>query len=254
MKRLIEFSRDERGNMALFVLGMLGIMMVLFVFVINLSSVLVTKEKSNTTVSQASLAASSAFYEEVRNTITSYSYPQPTPPTQPDDDADDEAFDEYEDKLEDYYEKLEVYKFFSEFEEIIEDKMSSLTGLSYYNWSNQEKKLQALDLVLEEALTNEGLLQEIVEELLVGNNEIHNATIQMAILTIEKNGGVLDGATLNIEDNRIIIKAANETTETSYDSFMSGMTEKLYQESAGPVIDFISLIWTKNTPVYLEYE
>ncbi|MEN2767523.1 Tad domain-containing protein [Ornithinibacillus xuwenensis] len=254
-EKLGHLFRDERGNIALFVLGMLGIMMVLFILVMNLGSVLATKERSGTTTSQASLAATSTLYEEVRTIITNYSYPEPTPPTPPDSEADESAWDAYEEAKEEYEKKLEVYEFFFYFDDSLESKKSGMTGIWYNNWSDNELELEALDKVIHEALDSGGeLLQEKLEELLYGNGAIQNAAIEMAIDTIYQNGGVIEGAELDIEDNRIVIKAANEVTSTSYDEIMVDITENVYQESAGPVVDFLNLIWTKPTPVNLEYE
>lgn len=254
MKNIISYYRNEQGNVVLFVIGMLGIMMVLFILVVNLSSALATKQQSETTVSQASLAATSAFYEEVRRVITGFSYPEPIPPTEPDPEANSSAWEAYREALKEYEEKLEVYKFFTLFDNYVASAKTGLTGLEYRDWSDKELELQAFDIVINGALTNGRLLQEIVEGLLVGNNSIQQAAITMGILTIEKNGGILEEATLDIRDNRIEIRAATEATSTAYDGFVESVTEKLYQESSGPKIDFINLIWTKTLPVYLEYE
>ena len=64
--------KSEEGNAALFLLGLLSIMMVLFVFVVNLTQVLAVKERANTTAQQASLAATSVFYEEIWHSIDEY--------------------------------------------------------------------------------------------------------------------------------------------------------------------------------------
>ncbi|WP_054752472.1 pilus assembly protein TadG-related protein [Piscibacillus salipiscarius] len=58
MKKILN---NERGNIAIFVLGLLIINMVLFVFVLNLGSVFATKEKSASIAQQASMVATSVF-------------------------------------------------------------------------------------------------------------------------------------------------------------------------------------------------
>ncbi|SET34340.1 hypothetical protein SAMN05216389_10976 [Oceanobacillus limi] len=254
---------SENGNVALFVLGMLSIIMVLFLVVANLGSVLATKEKSDMTSSQASLTATSVFYEEVRDMIegTSYTEPvEPTEPTPPDEDAEnydelmeayEEAMEEYDELYDEYLEELEIYEFFDQFDDKVAERRDGLIG-SLPDWTLNELDLEALDQVLENALTSGGPVQEALEDLLVGS--IDNAVIQAAIATIEQNNGELEGAKLDIQDNRIFIKSANEMESTSYNGILEGIQEKIYQESAGPEIGFINYIWNRNTPIELEDE
>lgn len=254
MRKYIDLYRNERGNMILFILGMISIMMVLFILVINLSSALATRQQADTVVSQASLAATSAFYEEVWTTVTGFSYPEPIPPTPPDEDAGPEAWAAYEEAYEEYLEKKEVYEFFHFFHLNLAGIRDGLTGPFYSDWSDNEKNLEALDILLTGGLSNGRLLQEILEGLLRGNSTIQNSTIHMAIQTIEQNGGVLEEATLDIDGDRIVIRAATEATSSSYENILQSVTKKMFKESAGPKIEFIDLIWTEPTPVFLEYE
>lgn len=66
------YLQEERGNAALFMIGLLSIMMVLFVFVFNLSKIFAVKEEANTTAQQASLAATSVLYDQLDEAIEEY--------------------------------------------------------------------------------------------------------------------------------------------------------------------------------------
>jgi hypothetical protein len=281
VKKLLNYYRNEQGNVVLFVIGMLGIIMVLFILVVNLSSALATKQQSDTTVSQASLAATSAFYEEVKRVFYSYPNPIPVVPDEPDESEELENSN-YEKELEKYLKKKMVYDYFKHFNIKLQEKKDSLNGLDlikgrdYDDWTENEKELEAWDMLIDEELSGGDDPIKIAFECLLGiydpynylgeelgcgdfginsDIDVHKAAINMAILTIEKNGGILEEATLDItNDDRIEIRAATEVTSSAYDGFVESVTENLYQESSGPKIDFIDLIWTKTLPVYLEYE
>ncbi|MEC5424932.1 Tad domain-containing protein [Virgibacillus sp. C22-A2] len=218
-KDIQQLFKNERGNIALFVIGMLGLMMVLFVFVLNMGAALVVKEKSATTAKQASMAATSMLYKEVRQEIYEYEH-----------------------------ETLEgsIHAFFEDFDEKISDEKDSLRNNSNYNdWTDNELELEALDRVLDKALSNSELrikLREILQ-----NIDFDATVINMARNTIVENGGKLEGATLTVKQNRIYVRAANEVESTSYDGLLRGIKEKLYQESAGPKVDFLQDIWNPGT-------
>ncbi|WP_035725035.1 Tad domain-containing protein [Gracilibacillus boraciitolerans] len=71
MRRIYNL-RNQKGNIALYVLGMLSVIMILFLLVVNLAGVLITKEKSQNTAQQAAMTASSVYYEEVQKAIYEY--------------------------------------------------------------------------------------------------------------------------------------------------------------------------------------
>ncbi|GGK08611.1 hypothetical protein GCM10007063_33780 [Lentibacillus kapialis] len=216
--------RNEDGNIALFVLGMLSIIMILLIFVVNLGGALATKEQSGTTVQQASMTASSVFYEEVRQVTY-----------------------EYED------ETLEgaVQAFFEEIEEKVEERTSELSGSSsYHDWTTNEIELEAFDQVLSEELNKDEVRSQLIE--LLGNEDIETEVINKTKSAIITNDGVLEGAELSIKDNRFYVRAANELESVSFDGFMDGIQENVYQESAGPKIDFLEIVWDGDTVTSLE--
>ncbi|MDV2581448.1 Tad domain-containing protein [Alkalibacillus haloalkaliphilus] len=210
---------NERGNIAIFVLGMLSIIMVMFILVINMASALATKEQSSTTVQQASLAATSVFYEEVSRVI-----------------------DEYED------ETLEgsLLAFFEDFNEKVSDRVDQLSSSEgYTGWSQNEINIEAFNQVLTEEL-NEPIVRTTLRGLLQ-DEEVRTSVINEARNTIQRNNGVLDGAVLTVSDNRFYVRAANEFESTSLDGIVGQINEHVYQESAGPTINFLELIWPSSS-------
>jgi Flp pilus assembly protein TadG len=237
--------QNQMGNTALFVLGMLGVMMVLFVLVMNLGSVLAVKEKSETTASQASLAASSIVYENVQKIIKDYgdSLIKPVPPTDPDDTA----------AWEQYYEDLKVYVFFTtniadqtngNFYVQLNERVNQFSGNASFNgWSSNEKHLEALDEIIDGILRGSGIVKDTLYHLLLGN--VEEEAICTAINTIEneKNNGVIEGAEFEIINNQIYIRSSNKLKAISYNSLLENVEDKVFQESAGPVINFLETIW-----------
>src|SRR5699024_1700289 len=216
--------QNEDGNIALFVLGMLSIIMILLIFVVNLGGALATKEQSGTTAQQASMAASSVLYEEVRRVVY-----------------------EYED------ETLEgaLQAFFEDIEEMVDDRASQLSGSgNYADWTANEIDLEAFDQVLTEEL-NKDVVRSKLNELLE-DEDIETEVIDTTKNAIVANGGVLEGAQLAIQDDRFYVRAANEFESVSFDGFMEGIQENVYQESAGPKIDFLDVVWDGNSVTSLE--
>ncbi|WP_100009948.1 Tad domain-containing protein [Lentibacillus sediminis] len=216
--------QNEDGNIALFVLGMLSIIMILLIFVVNLGGALATKEQSATTAQHASLAATSVLYEEVRRAVYEYE----------------------NDTLEGT-----LLSFFEDIEEKVDERAAELPGSGNYSgWSVNEIELEAFDQVLSEALNQDVLRSKLIEVL--GEEDIESAVIDKAREAILANDGVLEGAQLGINDNRIYIRAANEYESVSFDGFMEGIQENVYQESAGPTIDFLEDVWDRSPVVNLD--
>ncbi|MBP1971440.1 hypothetical protein J2Z83_003579 [Virgibacillus natechei] len=223
IKKLKAQFNNEEGNIILFVLGMLSIIMILFVFVLNMGMGLAVKEQSGTTANQASMAASSVLYEEVRQVIFEYE----------------------NDTLEGA-----LQAFFEDIEEKVDDKASDLSGsFTYSDWSTNEIELEAFDIVLKEELDTPVIREKLNE--LLADEDIESQVIDKAKQTIVQNGGQLDGAELQIESNRIHVRAANEFESTSYDGIMAGIRENVFQESAGPKIDFLEDVWNTSNTIQL---
>ncbi|GEL76473.1 Tad domain-containing protein [Tenuibacillus multivorans] len=224
---------NEKGNIALFVLGMLSIIMILFIFVLNLGGALATKEKSATTAQQASLTASSVFYEEMRAALNRYEFPEP--------ESDDEEPEDSEDEEDDM--SYEEY-----FNEKLNDKISDLSSLvAYSDWSANEIELEAFDQVLSsEASTRADLL------FLLRSQSFRGEVITAVKDAIHENGGVLEEAELIVKNNRFYVRAANEFESTSLNGVVDEIKENVYQETAGPKIDFLNLVWGENETIPLD--
>ncbi|WP_174614153.1 Tad domain-containing protein [Virgibacillus ihumii] len=215
--------RNEDGNIALFVLGMLSIIMILLVFVLNLGAALATKEDSATTVQQASLSGSSVLYEEVRKVIYDYEH------------------DTLEGALQ---------AFFKNIEEDVDDRATVLANSGgYSDWSRNEIEVEAFDQVLTEELNKEVVRQKLHE--LLRNKNIEQKVINEVKETITDNGGKLEGAVLYIRNNQFYVRAANEMEGISFDEYMEGIKENVYQESAGPKIDFLDEVWNYSNTIPL---
>lgn len=216
--------QNEDGNIILFVLGMLSIIMILLIFVVNLGGALATKEQSGTTAQQASMAASSVLYEEVRRVIYEY-----------EDDTLEGA----------------VQAFFEDIEEMVDDRASDLSGSgNYIDWTVNEIELEAFDQVLSEELNKNKVRSKLIE--LLEDEDIESEVINTTKNAIVANDGVLEGAELTIKDDRFYVRAANEIESVSFDGYMEGIKENVYQESAGPKIDFLDIVWDGNSVTSLD--
>lgn len=221
MKKVLN---NERGNIAIFVLGLLIINMVLFVFVLNLGSVFATKEKSASISQQASMVATSVFYEEVRS-----------------------AIGEYEE------ETLEgaLHAFFEDFAEKVDERKRQLESSGrYVGWSVREIEVKAFDQVLNEELNSsdyrfelEGFLESRVDK---------QKVIRSVKSTIQKNDGLLEDAQLEIKNNRFHVKASKQFTATTYSNIIESFQDNVYQNSSGPKIDFLEEIWGNPRTINLE--
>ncbi|PFG03893.1 Tad domain-containing protein [Bacillus sp. es.034] len=205
--------QEERGNAALFMIGLLSIMMVLFVFVFNLSKIFAVKEEANTTAQQASLAATSVLYDQL-----------------------DEAIEEYEKGIigtvDSYPESIE---------QKIEKKETQLRSDADYNdYSENEIKLEAMDIVLTDELRH-GIGKKDLDRKL--GQEIYNGILpdmeSQAKSTILENDGNLTDATLTIKDGQVFVHASNTMEGTAFKGFFQDIKEDLFQTSAGPKVDFI---------------
>ncbi|WP_345242936.1 Tad domain-containing protein [Pontibacillus salipaludis] len=209
--------KEEDGSITIFVIGILALMMVLFVFVMNLSSVLAVKDQANTTSQQASLAATSVLYEEVQNLIGDYEE------------------DTFEGK---------VNSFFEEFDEKVEERKDDLRrNGSYSEWTNHELRLEAIDQVLEEELDKPASRAKLREYFDDEMDEIIRKMRQKAKASISANGGSLEEAEMKIDNNRIYVRASNEFQSTGFKRVLADLKENIFRSSAGPKINFLSDIW-----------
>jgi hypothetical protein len=212
--RVIDIVRQERGNAAILMIGLLSIMMVLFIFVFNLSKIFAVKEEANTTAQQASLAATSVLYSQV-----------------------DEVINDYEKTLEGTVDKVPESIGMKIQKKEIELKSSS----SYDDYSDNEIELEAMDIVLTEEL-HSGVGKDKLHDML--NEELYQITLEdmqsQAQTTIIQNNGNLSGATLVVDDGQVFVRASNTVEGTSFKGFFTDLKENLFQTAGGPKVDFLT--------------
>ncbi|WP_010098590.1 Tad domain-containing protein [Ornithinibacillus scapharcae] len=216
--KLIKNYENENGNTALFVIAALSMLMVLFVFVFNMGSALFTKEQSFTVAKQASLAASSSLYDQVRSSLTGL--------------------------IITYGEDPENQQTWS-FDEEWDGRIGRCTGNDSYN----ECQVEVLEEIVNAAL-GVPLLGDILKgRLSTSVNESH--IISAAKQAITSNGGTTDGAELMIRDNRFKVRAAAVFNSISYDDdylenkgekYLDGISKNIYRDSQGPKIAFLEEI------------
>ncbi|QTC41016.1 Tad domain-containing protein [Bacillus sp. V3] len=212
--RVLDIVRQERGNAALLMIGLLSIMMVLFIFVFNLTKIFAVKEEASTTAQQASLAATSVLYSQVNGVIEEY---EKTP---------EGTIDKIPESIEKKIQKKEI-------------ELRSSSG--YDDYSDNEIKLEAMDIVLSEELKR-GVGKETLHDML--NEELYHTTlpdmVAQAQTTIVQNNGNLTGAELVIDDGQVFIRASNTVKGTSYKGFFTDLKEDLFQTAGGPKVDFLT--------------
>lgn len=215
--------KNERGNISIFVLGLLVILAVMFVLVLNLSNVLVAKEQANSAAQQASLAATAELYDKMY-----------------------EVIEEYE---------SEVIGLVDSYPENIEEKVDKeverLSSGEMSGYTLNEIQTEAFDRVLAEELSKglgDDLLREKIEEELEFNWSISiRQTARNAILA---NGGSLEEAELTLfEDGRIMVSASRDIEITDSNGWLSGVEENIARTSAGPEMLFVKELkdWEERT-------
>lgn len=212
--RVLDIVRQERGNAALLMIGLLSIMMVLFIFVFNLTKIFAVKEEASTTAQQASLAATSVLYSQI-----------------------DEAVKKYEKTIEGTIDKVP-----ESIEKKIQKKEIELqSSASYGDYSDNEIKLEAMDIVLTEELKR-GVGKDKLQKIL--DDELYHKTLPameaQAQTTIVQNNGNLTGAELVIDDGQVFVRASNTVKGTSYKGFFTDLKEDLFQTAGGPKVDFLT--------------
>ncbi len=215
--------KNERGNISIFVLGLLVILAVMFVLVLNLSNVLVAKEQANSAAQQASLAATAELYDKMY-----------------------EVIEEYE---------SEVIGLVDSYPENIEEKVDKeverLSAGEMSGYTLNEIQTEAFDRVLAEELSKglgDDLLRKKIEEELEFDWSIRiRQTARNAILA---NGGSLEDAELKLfEDGRIVVSASRDIEITDSNGWLSGVEENIARTSAGPEMSFVKELkdWEERT-------
>ena len=217
----MKLLKEERGNITLFTIGAMFIVMLMFIFTINLAKVFAVKEQASTSTQQASLAATAVLYEQVWD-----------------------AIDDYERTLLGSVTSLPMTT-----RERVDEQTRHLQN-SHPSWSFNEAYVEAIDQVLSDELKH-GLGKAQLKRALMNklNPDVIYAMKEKARETILANGGTLDGAEIRLfDDNRVYVRAATKMKSIDYGSFFSGFEDDVFQTGAGPKIDFLDeLGWIDRT-------
>jgi hypothetical protein len=220
---MIKKVRNEKGNITLLTLGLLGVTMIMFLVVLSFSKVFAIKEKASTASQQASIAATSVFYEVV-----------------------DEAIEEYDTSIPGELNGV-VDK---TIEEKIKDKKEELMTYNPFLSSN-EANIQAINDVLSDELTSNGPKKLILNDIILRHLQNSDERIKQSVAdVISTNGGMVEGSTINLLDhNQVTVETYARYEALKYDELIPEDKRKLKQEAKGPEVDFIKYLvgWTDHT-------
>lgn len=240
MKKIAAYIENERGNVALLVLGLISVMIILFMLVLNLAGALIVKEQAMSTSQQAALAATASLYEELPGFILSY-----------------------EKELKEFIEEEEAAKEAEEpgepeepkekektIEELIDEETEKLSG-EMSDYSLNEIRNEAIDRILSEEL-DKGLGNNLLKTKLSLEMEYDwiKSMKESARSAIIANGGEVEGAVMTVfEDGQIVVESAHEVEAIGYNGFFAGIKENLFKSSKGPELKFVKKLpeWEGRT-------
>lgn len=248
MNRIRKQLENEQGNVALFVLGLISIMIILFLLILNLAGALVVKEQAMSTSQQAALAATATLYEELPGFILSYE--KDLKEFLEEEEAAKEAEKPAEPEVPEDGEAPEKEKEEKGLDELIQEETEKLSG-EMADYTLNEIRNEAIDRILAEELDKglgNGLLKKRMSE------ELEFAWIksmkESARNTILANGGELEGAVMTVfDDGQIVVESSHEAGAIAYNGFFAGIKKNLYKSSKGPEVKFVQKIpgWEGRT-------
>ena len=245
MNRIRIRLANEQGNVALFVLGLISIMIILFLLILNLAGALVVKEQALSTSQQAALAATAALYEELPGFILTYEKDLKEFIEEEEaakEEADSEEPEEGEEPGEEKKEKT--------LDELLDEETEKLAG-EMAGYTLNEIRNEALDRMLakelDKGLGNGMLKKKLSEEL---EFDWIKSMKESARNTIIANGGELDGAVMTVfDDGQVVVESSHEAGAIGYNGFFANVKENLFKSSKGPEVKFVQKIpgWEGRT-------
>lgn len=225
---------NQRGNIALFTLGLLSVFFILFVFIFNLAKVYAVKEMAHTSSQQASLAATAVFYQGIMKAVDEY---DSLPPI-----------------LDEILDPAAPLPFTLEWK-IKQRKESLANQAGFQNKSVNERHIEAIDQVLSEELS--GIIVDVrLKNTIVNkfNSQIKYEMIDAARDVILANGGTLKDAEMTLfRNNRVYISSGHDLQATTIGKYFEGVKEQISQLSAGGKIAFLpSLNGLSNEEISLQ--
>lgn len=275
MRKLL---RNERGNISLFILGLLSVMMIMFVILLNLSKVFVVKEHASSNAEQASLSATSVVYEKVEQAIEDYDNQMASIKNKKIQDLQEEI-DGWEEKIEDQEDKLDdlkdddkdkkgkIEEKIEDLEEKIKDNEKKFSQLKNnpdsviqkkiekeeqklkvkHSWSNNQIYVNAIDNVLMEEMPMNKKLNDSIANAL---NDSQQKILQVVKQTTSENGGNPAGTQVKLfEDNRIKVRTSTTFKSEAFGETIPKEKKDLYDEGSGPSLDFVEYLkgWSNET-------
>lgn len=236
MSKIKAVLQEERGNVILFVLGIVSVLMIFFILILNLGAALVVKEQAMSTSQQAAIAATAALFEELPDFISDY---------------ETELMEWFKNEAGEgetwQDENGEPYKRVSE---QVQEEITEISG-GMSDYSLNEIENQALDNVLsreiERGLANGMLRKKMSEEM--GNSWIDKMK-GSARDNILSNGGELSGAEMIVFDSgQVVVESSHEIEAISFNGFFSGVSESIFKNSKGPEVEFVQELsgWNENS-------
>lgn len=240
MKKFKSYLNNEQGNIALFVIGILSVMIILFVLILNLAGALIVKEQAISTSQQAALAATAALYEDLPEFISDYEMKLKEMLAE-----DAEEGGEAEPPEEAVPEEEE-----DSIAELIEKEVDNLSG-EMADYSLNEIQNEAIDRVLASEM-DKGLGGGLLKKMMNDEMEYRwiNSMKESARNTILANGGELAGAQMTVfENGQVVVKSSKEASAIGYNGFFAGAVKNLSKSSKGPEVMFVQKLagWEGRT-------
>ncbi|MBY6038558.1 hypothetical protein KUV80_18140 [Fictibacillus nanhaiensis] len=226
---MINKSKNEKGNISLLVMGLLGVTIIMFLVVLSFSKVFAIKEKASTASEQASYAATSVIYEVAMESVEEYDN---SLPGKVDEAIDKTLQEKIEEKKE---ERLTFNPFLSENEAKVE-AINEVISNELKNGSGPGLDL-GLGLGVQKELLNRILLDNLTSE--STNQRIRSAVANVVI----NNDGILEGTIIEyLDEYQVKVETSARYEALKYDELIPEDKRKLKQKAKGPEIRFIKEI------------
>lgn len=240
MKKFKSYLNNEQGNIALFVIGILSVMIILFVLILNLAGALIVKEQAISTSQQAALAATAALYEDLPEFISDYEMKlKEMLAEEAEEGGEAEPPEEAAPKEEE-----------DSIAELIEKEVDNLSG-EMADYSLNEIQNEAIDRVLASEM-DKGLGGGLLKKMMNDEMEYRwiNSMKESARNTILANGGELADAQMTVfENGQVVVKSSKEASAIGYNGFFAGAVKNLTKSSKGPEVMFVQKLagWEGRT-------
>ncbi|MDN7244891.1 pilus assembly protein TadG-related protein [Planococcus shenhongbingii] len=255
MKKIRIRLENEQGNVALFVLGLISIMILLFLLILNLAGALIVKEQAVSTSQQAALAATATLYEELPGFILSYEkdlkkFIEEEEAAKEKEEAAKEEESPEEPAEPEVPEAPVEEKKEKSIDELIDEEAEKLSG-EMADYTLNEIRNEAIDRILAKEL-DKGLGNGMLKEKMSLELEFDwiKSMKESARNAILANGGELDGAVMTVfEDGQIVVESSREVGAIGYNGFFAGIKESLFKSSKGPEVKFVQKLpgWEGRT-------